>query len=111
MAEPIRFKTSDGKEYVLEFNRRTVTLAEKEGLNLDSIGDKLMTTLPDLFYFAFKMHHAFIKKEETDRILFEEFHGLTEDELKRLVELYTAPYESLINGEGDEKNLRKVTIL
>ena len=111
MAEPLRFKTSDGKEYVLEFNRRTVSLAEKEGLTIDNIGDKMMSTLPDLFYFAFKMHHAFIKKDETDRILFEEFHGLTEDELKRLVELYAAPYDSLINSEGEEKNLRKVTIL
>ena len=113
MAEPLRFKTEDGREFVLEFNRRTVQLAEKAGLSLDDLDKKVMSSIPELFFYAFKMHHAWIKREETDRILFDEFGGLTEDELKRLVELYTAPFDSLLNlnKDGETKNSRRVTIL
>ena len=112
MAEPIRFKKSDGREFVLEFNRRTVKLAEDNGLTLDNIESKMMSTIPDLFYYAFKMHQSWINKDETDRILFDEFKGLTDQELKRIVELYVEPYNTLINvAEGDEKNSRTVTFL
>ena len=112
MAEPLRFKTSDGKEYVLEFNRKTVQMAEKGGLSIDDLDKKIMSAVPELFYYSFKMHQFWIKREETDRILFDEFKGLTEDELKQLVELYTAPYDTLLNNAvGEEKNSRTVTII
>lgn len=107
----LRFQASDGKEYTLEFNRATVADAEDSGLRLDNIDDKMMNNIPILFHYAFKMHHPSITKEETDHILFEEFHGLTADELKQLIELYSEPYGSLINIEGEEKNLRRVKIL
>ena len=111
MAEPIRFKTKDGREFILEFNRRTVQLAEKSGFNIENFDSAMMNSIPELFFYAFKMHHAWIKKDETDRILFEEFKGLTEEEIRRLVELYTAPYDALLNTDGEEKNSRTVTIL
>ena len=113
MAEPLRFKTQDGREFILEFNRRTVQLAERSGFDVQKVDEKMMNGIPELFFYAFKMHHAWIKKDETDRILFEEFKGLTTDELKQLVELYAEPYESLVNMavDGDEKNARSVTIL
>lgn len=113
MAEPLRFQTSDGKEYVLEFNRRTVREAEQAGFDIDELSAKPMTRIPELFYFAFKMHHAFINKKETDRILTEEFGGLKEEELVRLAELYSEPYGTLVFNEedGEEKNVRRVTIL
>lgn len=113
MAEPLRFKTQNGREFVLEFNRRTVQLAEKGGFNIEKFDESMMNSIPELFFYAFKMHHAWIKKEETDRILFDEFCGLKEDEIKQLIELYTAPYDALLNTTtgGDEKNSRTVTIL
>ena len=112
MSEPIRFKTEDGREFVLEFSRRTVKMAEENGISLDNIENKMMSTIPDIFHYAFKMHQPWISKEETDRILFEEFKGLTDDELKRIVELYVEPYNTLINvTDGDEKNSRTVTFL
>lgn len=113
MAEPLRFKTSDGREFALEFNRRTVQMAEKNGFDVSKVDEKMMNSIPELFYYAFKKNHAWIKREETDRILFEEFGGLTTDEMKRLVELYSAPYDALLNsGEnGEGKNVRTVTIL
>lgn len=113
MVEPIRFKTEDGREFILEFNRRTVQMAEKGGVSLEDLDKRIMSAIPELFYYAFKMHHNWIKRDETDRILFDEFQGLTEDELRRLIELYTAPYDSLLNRaeQGEEKNSRRVTIL
>ena len=111
--EPLRFTVADGREFTLEFNRRTVQMAEKNGLTLEDIDKRIMSAIPELFYYSFKMHHAWIKRDETDRILFDEFKGLTEEEMKRLCELYAQPYEALLNSstEGDEKNLRTVKIL
>ena len=111
MTTPIRFKTSDDKEYVLEFSRKTVSDAELAGFNLDELTTKPMTRISELFHYAFKMHQPWITKKETDRILAEEFHGLKEDELVHLAELYSAPFESMVFSEGDEKNVRRVTIL
>ena len=111
MAEPIRFKTSDDKEYVLEFSRRTVADAESVGFNLDELTSKPMTRISELFYYSFKMHQPWITKKETDRILTEEFGGLKEEELVRLAELYSAPFETMVFTDGGEKNSRRVTIL
>ena len=110
MAEPIRFQRKDGTEYVLEFNRKSIIEAEKAGFNLEDLEKMPMGKLSDLFFFAFLMHHPFMKRAETDRILFDEFGGLTQSEIGQLSELYAAPYEALINS-GDEKNVRTVKIL
>lgn len=113
MAEPLRFKTQDGREFILEFNRRTVAAAEADGVIIEEIDKQMMNIVPKFFYYAFKMHHPWIKQEETDKILFDEFKGLTADELTRLAELFAAPYKALVNtnDDGDEKNARLVTIL
>lgn len=110
--EPLRFEY-DGKEYTLEFSRKTVADAERGGFTIDDITEHMMVRVPELFYYAFKMHHPFIKKTDTDKILFEGFGGLTNEELKRLGDLYAEPYNSLINKEedGESKNSRRVTIL
>lgn len=110
MAEPIRFQREDGTEYVLEFNRKSIIEAEKAGFSLEDLEKMPMAKISDLFYFAFLMHHPFMKRSETDRILFDEFEGLTKEEIGQLSELYAVPYEALIN-EGDPKNGRKVKIL
>ena len=86
---------------------------QQAGFDIEELSAKPMTRIPELFYYAFKMHHAFINKKETDRILAEEFGGLKEEELVRLAELYSAPYNTLVFTEedGEEKNVRRVTIL
>ena len=92
------------KEYTLEFNRKTAKMAELGGFKRDDVDDKLMTRIPELFYYAFKMHHPNITKEKTDEILFESLEGLTQKELDRLAALYSAPYKTLINESGERKN-------
>lgn len=98
--------TIGDKEYTLEFNRKTAKMAELGGFKREDVGDKLITRIPELFYYAFKMHHPDIKREKTDEILFEDLNGLTEEELDRLVALFNVPYETLINSDGERKNGR-----
>ena len=101
----------NGKEYTLEFNRATVTMAERAGFTMDDLDSKMMTRIPELFYYAFKMHHPDITKKETDEILFDGFGGLTNKEMIELGTLYAEPYKTLINKDGEEKNERKVKML
>ena len=102
----------NGKEYTLEFNRATVTMAERAGFSMEDLDSKMMTRIPELFYYALKMHHPDITKKETDEILFDGFKGLTREEMTELGTLYAEPYKTLINkGDGEGKNERKVKML
>lgn len=107
--EPLRIKYDDGREYTLEFNRKTAAYAEQNGFSRGSAADKLMTMLPELFYFAFRMHHPNVKREEAEKILFEDLGGLTTAQIERLVDLFNAPYTTLVKEDGESKN-SKLTV-
>ena len=64
--EPIRLTNAeDGKEYVLEFNKATVEMAEKAGFTLNLITEgKLVSGYSELFYFSFMKNHRYMKKAE-----------------------------------------------
>ena len=62
MAKQLIF-TYEGKEYTLEFTRRTVTEMERKGFSASAITEKPMTTLPALFAGAFLAHHRFVKED------------------------------------------------
>ena len=101
----------NGMNYVLEFNRNSVMSAERAGLSIDNIQAMPMNTIPLLFYAAFKKNHPKITKDETDKILIDELHGLSTDELKRLIELFNEPTKALIRGsDGDERKNSKVSL-
>lgn len=105
--KPITVKYEDGREYTLEFSRATVYFAEQRGFDINSVGTKLMTGLTDLFWYSFRMHHPKVTKQESDRILFEDLKGLSEDAIDRLIALYNAPFETLVSDEDDdEKNAK-----
>ena len=99
--EPIRLRNAeDGKEYVLEFNKTTVEMAEKAGFTLNLITEgKLVSGYSDLFFFAFMKNHRYMKRADTDRILFEELGGMPEAMGARLVELFAEPYNALVESE------------
>ena len=99
----------DGTEYTLEFSRTSVAYAEQNGFNIRDIDEKMMTRIPELFYYAFKMHHPDVKRAVTDRIFFDELGGIDEAVADRLVELYAEPYKTLSNDTGKPKN-PKVTV-
>lgn len=103
--KPICITDSEtGEKYTLEFNRESVLFAERNGFNIDDIDIHPMTRIPELFFYAFRMHHKFIKREKTDEILFDKEKGLggmPEGMLNRLGELYAAPFNAFKRDEED----------
>ena len=101
--KPIILKNKD-TEYTLEFNRESVKFAEMKGFKLEDVSNYPMSKIPELFYYAFRMHHINVAREKTDKIL-DEMGGLPEGFLERLFELYTAPFDFLtVAEEGERKN-------
>lgn len=111
---PIVFKgigDFDGREFTLEFNRKTVVKAEKAGLNLQEIDSKPMTMVGIMFWAAFLYHHPWITQEQTDKILDEQFGGveglgtIENDEGENLVthlgRLYSEPFSTLIPSDEE----------
>jgi hypothetical protein len=105
---PLILRDNETKDvYTLEFSRDSVRFAESRGFSISSISDFPMTKIPELFFYAFRMHHKNIAREKTDKILFEDLGGLREGMLERLYSLYSAPFDALANdGEDNEKNSR-----
>lgn len=108
MVKPIILKSKD-TEYTLEFSRESVKFAEQRGFKIDNVTDYPMTAIPELFFFDFRMHHANVARNQTDKILFEEMGGLPEGMLSRLMELYSQPFETLI-GENEARKNSKWTV-
>lgn len=103
--------TYEGKQYVLEFNRRTVVKLEKtlraEGINLVDMSEKenvdpleLVSIVDTLFTYAFKMHHPNVSQDVIDTI-FEKL-GNKEQLSGALFEIMSAPINALAdNKEGE----------
>lgn len=104
MAKQLTFKF-EGKEYTLEFTRRTVQQMENEGFVAKEIDTRPMSLLPALFAGAFKAHHRLEKAETIDRI----FKYMPDKEalIGRLAEMYNEPIMSLMDepDESSEKNV------
>lgn len=103
MAKQLIF-TYDGKDYTLEFTRRTVAEMEKKGFIASDITEKPMTTLPALFAGAFLAHHRFVKEDIINDI----YSKLTkkEDLIGKLAEMYNEPILALVEEpEEAEGNL------
>ena len=93
----------NGTDYTLEFDRDSVRFAEARGFDIDDVGKYPMTKIPELFFYAFRMHHKSVSREKTDRILFEELGGLPDGAAERLGALYAAPFEALSNKDSNGK--------
>lgn len=93
----ITIKDSNGKEYSLEFNRRTVESMEDSGfkLNLDAPN----TMIDRLFYGAFQMHHRRIDREQVRKIWDVQSHK--SELLTALVKAYQKPLDDLMAEPED----------
>lgn len=103
MAKQLNF-TYNGKDYTLEYTRRTVTEMEKKGFIAAEVESKPMSTLPALFEGAFLAHHRFEKKEVINAI----FAKLTNKEelIGKLAEMYNEPIMALVEEPAEsEENL------
>lgn len=108
--KPITIRNEDtGDEYTLEFNRESIRFAEQRGFDIADVGRFPMTKLPELFFYAFRMHHRNVSREKTDRILFDDLGGMPDGMAERLGALYSAPFEALSNDNGKAKN-SKMTV-
>lgn len=105
---PIVITDDNGDVFTLEFNRDSVRFAELKGFNVEDISNKPMTAIPNLFFYAFRMHHKNLSREKVDKI-YDKLGGLTTAMIERLGALYAAPFESLIQDEEDLKN-SKMTV-
>ena len=99
----------EGREYTLEFSRKTVVKAEQAGLDVNALESKSMTMIPIMFWGAFLMHHPHMTKEQTDKILFDGLGGLNENEMAYLGKLYAAPFQTLV-AEENGGNPRKMSV-
>ena len=105
--EPIRITDKDtGETYVLDFSRESVRFVEAQNFKIDETFDFPNTNIPKLFYYAFRMHHKKMAKNQTDALL-DKMGGLTGKIAERLVLLYqqaTTSNNIIQDDEDLEKN-------
>ena len=96
----------NNEEYTLEFNRETILFAEGRKFDIDDVGRFPMTKIPELFWYAFRMHHKSMSKQQTDQIFFEKlgFEGVPDGFATRLGELYNAPFTATVGNDNVAKN-------
>ena len=104
MVKPVILQFEGGEEYTLEFSRETIAYAEDHGFSKEDFDTKTMVRMPELFFYAFRMHHPEVTREQADGILFNDLGGVSSELAHRLVELYNEGYKSLINVSGKPKN-------
>lgn len=94
MAKTIIF-SYEGKDYTLEYTRRTIKQMEDEGFIARDIDNRPMTLLPALFAGAFKAHHRFVKQDVIDKI----YAAMPNKEelIGKLAEMYNEPIMSLMD--------------
>ncbi len=99
MSKQLEF-TFEGKEYCLEFTRKTVEMMERNGFVASDVREKPMLTLPALFAGAFLAHHRFLNKEIIDRI----FDKMTNKQelIGKLAEMYNDPINALLNDPDED---------
>jgi len=86
--EPIRITDNDtGNVYELDFSRESVRFAEARGFDPDEISKYPVTRIPELWYYAFRMHHRGLARNKTDALL-EKLGGLSGAMIERLGMLY-----------------------
>lgn len=106
--KPIKVIDNDtGMTYTLEFNRESIKFAEARNFDIAELSKKPMSMIPDLWFYAFRMHHKQVAREKTDKLL-DGLGGIPTGLLERLVELYAVPYETLLKGDDNSKNSKVV---
>ena len=109
--KPIKLKDNDtDKEYILEFNKRTVAKTYDLGFRRDEFFNNIEKHLPLLWYGAFLMHHgAEVSKKKAEDLL-HGTGGLTEAVVERLIDLFNEPSKGLVVTEEEaEENAKNAT--
>ena len=91
----------DGKDYCLEYTKRSVKTMEDRGFIPAKIIEAPMTYLPELFAGAFLANHRFLDRPVIDKIF--EAMGDKKQLVNALVEMYNEPINAL-TANADEGN-------
>ena len=104
MSKQITF-SYNGKDYALEFTRRTIRQMEDRGFNIQEVSEKPMTLLPDFFAGSFLANHKNVKRELIDEI----YENMPNKDklIEKLVEMYNEPIAALMD-EPEENSAKKV---
>lgn len=94
----------EGVTYELDFNRDAVEFAERREFLVEDVFKFPQTKGPELFYYAFRMHHKNLAKANTDEIL-RKIGGLTPKMIDRLTTLFNQAQMS--NNIQDDEDLEK----
>lgn len=104
--KPLRITLKDKDEtYTLDFSKESVQFAQRNQFRVEDVTDYLTAKVPEFFYYAFRMHHRKLAKNQTDAIL-EKIGGLTPKMFERLILLYNQA-EMSNNVVQDEDDLEK----
>lgn len=107
MSKQLRFNY-EGRDYTLEYTRKTVEMMERQGFVADDVKIKPMSTLPALFAGAFLANHRFTKPEVIDAI-YAKMRNRGEL-ISNLVDMYNEPIMTLMEEpEESEGNLSWTT--
>lgn len=93
--------TDNNVEYTLEYNREALAQMESWGFNYNDFLSKPATSLPLVFRGAFYKNHAKAKISDIDR-MFDKLQN-REELIPILSDMMSDCYQSLINGDGEEK--------
>lgn len=99
MNKKIKLNYKD-KEYILEYNRKTVSELENMGFIASEFANKPATMLPLAFRGAFLKNHKFLKQDIIDEIFthISDKQGL----IAQLSEMIVECYQSLMGDEVED---------
>lgn len=90
----------NGKKFILEYNRKSITTMEAKGFKINELEDKPLTTVDLLISGAFYKNHKDITDEEIEDIIsnIDDYEGF----VKALVELYVKALNSIMGANEDK---------
>lgn len=91
----------EGKDYELEFNRKTAVALQRQGFDPDMIWSKNLIMIPMLVRGAFQMNHSSVKDKKIDEI-YEKIDRKSEF-LQELVKSYLLTC-SVLFEDSEDKN-------
>ncbi len=94
----------NGKDYTLEFTRKTAKLFIQMGYKLTDVIEKAVVAVIPFVMCAFKQHHAGITEAKAEEIYMQIPTNQKTAFLNALVEMYSDTYTSIIGDENAEDN-------
>lgn len=108
MSKQIKIKDNKNNvEYVLEYNRNSLEVMERQGFIADQFTEKPATMFPLAFKGAFLMHHSNAKTSDV-----EELFSTIKDKDKMmgtLMNMMNDCYHSLMNNDVNEEDAKNVS--